>query len=88
MLVTTSSVSTTAIGEPMEGSRRMEASLWCKDRQTKVMALVLRKEKREKFLVPMPIMWLYSQIEMIEESTLYSNMNSEISLDKLDGADI
>lgn len=63
-------------------------SLWCKDRQTKVMALVLRKEKREKFLVPMPIMWLYSQIEMIEESTLYSNMNSEISLDKLDGADI
>lgn len=63
-------------------------SLWCKDRQTKVMALVLRKEKREKFLVPMPIMWLYSQIEMIEESTLYSNMNSEISLDKLDGTDI
>lgn len=36
----------------------------------------------------MPKMWLYFQIEMIEESTSYSNMNSEISLDKLDGADI
>ena len=50
MLVTTSSVSTTAIGEPLEGSRRMEASLWCKDRQTKVMALGAEKRKKRKVL--------------------------------------